>query len=686
MWLAIGPSDQIFLAIAVNILGFFFLAIVCHGELARRRPPARYLTAFYLWLSLGGVIGGIFAGLIAQQVFSWVAEYPLLIVLAALCRPGLTLCARPSRRRVLGRRGGGRCRHADRRPWSGTTNSREGVQLLGGGISGAFARLLSRRPEVFGGHRRRRSCSWSCSVRTAAIAISCAAFSACTRCWKPTAGNSASSSTAPSSMAPSASAMTKAMPVTGRPEVLTYYHDQSPMAQGIERDARAQGRPVKLAVVGSAPAASPARPSRATRCTYYEIDRAVVRIALDPNRFTYLAKLRARSDHHCRRRAADARRRQGRPIRRADRRRLFLGCDPDASADQGGDGDVYEQDRARRHHPDACLQQAHEARAGGGRHRRRPTTWSRASTSRRRAPTTTTINSARPWSPSPARTRISGRSPSPRNWNEQEADEDEWVWTDDYSNVHRRHDQANAGRIEAGRARASKAPVAQSRSVRHIGLPEEPRDAAMAVAEIENDLKAAIRTIPDYPKPGIMFRDITTLARLGARLPPRGRRIGAALGRIEDRQDRRHRGARLHHRRGDRASAVGRLRADPQEGQAAAQERAGRLFARIRHRRDGDARGRGRKGRARDPGRRSDRDRRDRGRRGQAAAPDGRRGRRRGVHGRPAGPRRRRQVARARRGRAHAGDIRGSLVVVRNSLQTSREFAKGISEPNHTRF
>jgi adenine phosphoribosyltransferase len=28
---------------------------------------------------------------------------------------------------------------------------------------------------------------------------------------------------------------------------------------------------------------------------------------------------------------------------------------------------------------------------------------------------------------------------------------------------------------------------------------------------LENDLKAAIRTIPDYPKPGIMFRDITTL-------------------------------------------------------------------------------------------------------------------------------------------------------------------------------
>jgi adenine phosphoribosyltransferase len=33
----------------------------------------------------------------------------------------------------------------------------------------------------------------------------------------------------------------------------------------------------------------------------------------------------------------------------------------------------------------------------------------------------------------------------------------------------------------------------------------------MAVADLENDLKASIRTIPDYPKPGIMFRDITTL-------------------------------------------------------------------------------------------------------------------------------------------------------------------------------
>jgi hypothetical protein len=58
-----------------------------HGELARTRPPARYLTGFYVALSFGGMIGGLFAGLVAPFTFSWVAEYPILLALAALCRP-----------------------------------------------------------------------------------------------------------------------------------------------------------------------------------------------------------------------------------------------------------------------------------------------------------------------------------------------------------------------------------------------------------------------------------------------------------------------------------------------------------------------------------------------------------------------------------------------------------------------
>ena len=83
------------------------------------------------------------------------------------------------------------------------------------------------------------------------------------------------------------------------------------------------------------------------------------------------------------------------------------------------------------------------------------------------------------------------------------------------------------------------------------------------------DLKAAIRSIPDYPKPGIMFRDITTLLGDAGAFRRAVDELAAALCGRQGRQGRGHRGARLHPRRRRRAPALGRLRADPQEGQAA---------------------------------------------------------------------------------------------------------------------
>jgi hypothetical protein len=100
----------------------------------------------------------------------------------------------------------------------------------------------------------------------------------------------------------------------------------------------------------------------------------------------------------------------------------------------------------------------------------------------------------------------------------------------------------------------------------------------------EYDLKAAVRTIPDYPKPGILFRDITTLlgdARAFRRAvdelvqPWAGNKIDKVAG-IEAR------GFILGGRGG--ASGLGRLRADPQKGQAAAYHGKDRLFAGIRPR------------------------------------------------------------------------------------------------------
>jgi hypothetical protein len=73
----------------VNLLGFVLLALLCHGELYRRRPVPALLTEFYLWMSLGGVVGGVFAALIAPHIFTLVYEYPILIVSALLVLPGM---------------------------------------------------------------------------------------------------------------------------------------------------------------------------------------------------------------------------------------------------------------------------------------------------------------------------------------------------------------------------------------------------------------------------------------------------------------------------------------------------------------------------------------------------------------------------------------------------------------------
>jgi hypothetical protein len=85
--LAIGGEQNLLLTLGGHQLCFFVIAMACHGELARTRPAAKYLTGFYVALSFGGMLGGLFAGLIAPYTFSWIAEYPILLALAALCRP-----------------------------------------------------------------------------------------------------------------------------------------------------------------------------------------------------------------------------------------------------------------------------------------------------------------------------------------------------------------------------------------------------------------------------------------------------------------------------------------------------------------------------------------------------------------------------------------------------------------------
>jgi hypothetical protein len=84
-----GARENWFAVTVLNLTAFVVAALACHGEAYRLRPQPARLTEFYLWTSAGGVLGGIFAGLLAPNIFSNVYEYPILIAAAVLVLPGV---------------------------------------------------------------------------------------------------------------------------------------------------------------------------------------------------------------------------------------------------------------------------------------------------------------------------------------------------------------------------------------------------------------------------------------------------------------------------------------------------------------------------------------------------------------------------------------------------------------------
>lgn len=77
-------------AIALYSAGLFVACMFCHGELAAMRPAPKYLTRFYLMVSVGGAAGGLFVGLIAPRVFDTYLELPLSLVACGLLAAWLT--------------------------------------------------------------------------------------------------------------------------------------------------------------------------------------------------------------------------------------------------------------------------------------------------------------------------------------------------------------------------------------------------------------------------------------------------------------------------------------------------------------------------------------------------------------------------------------------------------------------
>lgn len=231
----LGWELQLLLHLAI----LFVTAMVAHGELARLRPSAAGLTGFYLWMSLGGVLGGLFSALLAPLLFNSVIEYPLLVIVGVLCRPGFT-GIKLSRSRALALAGmviiGFGSVIYSEASRTDSVRSFFGIHRVIETKDGRF-RLLGHGSTIHGAQRLRQD---------------------------------------------------DGTPVSGRPEPLTYFYSGGGIVQGIEslRAARGGALPT-VAVVGAGAGALACQSRAGEEWRFYEIDPAVIRIATDPARFSF---------------------------------------------------------------------------------------------------------------------------------------------------------------------------------------------------------------------------------------------------------------------------------------------------------------------------------------------------------------------------------------------------------------
>ena len=275
----------LWVAILIHVLGFTVLAMLCHGELARDRPSVQHLTEFYLWLAAGGVLGGVFNTLVAPQVFTSVAEYPLAIAFAALvCVP------KPQFRDALANP------RTMMRPAFAAVLA---TVLLVGARLGGVARFptmafLGAPALIFWSGAKHNTARFSVGIVGLLSALAIA------NAFAPTGGGQTLYAdrtffgvyrvrTDPSRNFVS---LMHGTTIHGRqvigdtnPEPQTYFHRKSPIGQIFETLA-ADARSVGVIGLGTGTLAAYARPD--SRWTFYEIDGAVERIARDTRFFHYL--------------------------------------------------------------------------------------------------------------------------------------------------------------------------------------------------------------------------------------------------------------------------------------------------------------------------------------------------------------------------------------------------------------
>jgi hypothetical protein len=279
------PIKNIIGVLAVHLTVFFINVLMCHGELARTRPPAKYLTAFYLWISAGGVIGGVATALIAPHVFNWVAEYPILIALAALCRPGLGLPR--DRRQGYLLFGGVAAAAVVLVVWLLNAVDETALTWAVAALLGS-AMLLWRVPLAFAA-----VIALALLVNHSVIeqdgAISVRSFFGVSRVFDTADGQFRLLQHGTTLHGGERIRQANGEPAAADPpEPMLYYWDGSAISQALEAVRSRLDGPMRFAVIGLGAGALACRAAALDTVQYYEIDPAIVQMARAPHLFSFL--------------------------------------------------------------------------------------------------------------------------------------------------------------------------------------------------------------------------------------------------------------------------------------------------------------------------------------------------------------------------------------------------------------
>lgn len=282
---------SILAVLAVHLAVFFVNALMCHGELARTRPSPTYLTAFYLWIAAGGVIGGIVTGLIAPHVFDWVAEYPILIALAVLCRPGLTLPSDPLRRYLLfGGMTAALLVLVVCAVYPITFDEKAFNLVLAVLLAGTV--LLWRAPLPFAAVIA-FVLLFNHSIVEQAGATSVRSFFGVSKVTETTDGQFRLLQHGTTLHGGQRIREANGEPAAADPpELLLYYWDGSAISEAVAAARARVDGPIRFAVIGLGAGALACRAHPQDTMRYYEIDPAIIRIARDPSLFSFLSACR----------------------------------------------------------------------------------------------------------------------------------------------------------------------------------------------------------------------------------------------------------------------------------------------------------------------------------------------------------------------------------------------------------